>query len=219
MFEAILFDMDGLLFDTETLYLALGKPVLEEMGYAAPETVMLQTIGASSKKAAEVFRKAYGDSFDAPQFSRLFTERSDQYLTQNGVPLKPGAAQLLLHLRSRNYRMAVASSSRTETVRQLVGLAGFSDCFDALVGCDQVARAKPAPDLYLAAAEKVGASPERCLALEDSPMGIQSALAAGCITVIVPDHIAPPPELAAKAHAVLDSLFEVPAVLQQLDPP
>ena len=216
MLEAILFDMDGVLFDTETLYLLVGKPVLEEMGCTNPEAVMMQTIGVSGQGTREIFRNAYGDLFDAAYFLPRCAELVRQHIAENGVPVKTGAAQLLACLRRQNFKMAIASSSRTETIQRLVESAGFSDFFDQMVGCDQVLHAKPAPDLYLTAAERLGVSAQRCLAIEDSPLGTRSALAAGCTTIIVPDHISPPPELRAKAHAVLESLLEVPPVVAAL---
>lgn len=212
--QAILFDMDGVLFDTETLYESQTRLALTEMGYAPTPELLLSAIGRSAKDTIQLFYDAFGEKFDEPYFTDLLAKKVEDWILTNGVPIKPGVPEFLAYLRRNSYYTAIASSSTTNVITRMAEEAGVISFFDDIVGCDQVPFAKPAPDIYLAAAKKAGLAPQNTLAIEDSFNGIKSACAAGCVTIMIPDRLPATPEMRAKTAAVLNTMHEVPAFLE-----
>lgn len=214
MIRGVLFDMDGVLFDTERLSIGIYRQVTAEMGFALPDALVQTVAGGNAAATQAAIKKALGPQLDYERLDSEVHRRMRQALDENGVPVKPGARELLSFLAAENIPAAVASSTRHATVQRMLAQTGFAKFFAALVGGDCVPRSKPAPDIFLAAAAALNLPAGACLALEDSPNGVRAAAAAGCVTVMVPDLIAPTPDLTALCTDVLPNLHQIIAFLQ-----
>jgi HAD superfamily hydrolase (TIGR01509 family) len=188
--DLVIFDMDGVLFDTERLAVAAWQEAARLLGVHIPEPVIVETIGLSAENTRQVYRRHLGDGFayDDVLQERL---RIGWEQVREGAPVKPGVQDLLAFLDRRGTRAALATSTSARRAIHLLTTAGMMDSFAAVVTGDQVARSKPAPDLFLEAARRCGVQPGRCLVVEDSDFGIMAAHSAGMRTVFVRDIKAP----------------------------
>ncbi|WP_440532407.1 HAD family hydrolase [Variovorax sp. YR566] len=210
MFAAAIFDMDGLLIDSERPIMAAWIEAARTLDIELSHSQYLQVVGLAMTESEHILAALLGgaDAYNhavAHVRQRLQLERSD------GAPLfpiKPGAAEFLSALRERGTRCAVASSSTSGQIQACLGSLGVLHHFSAFAGGDEVARAKPDPALYLLAAERLGVDPAECIAFEDSENGAKAALAAGMRVVVVPDLKHPPASIIERAFHVLESLHE-----------
>ncbi len=209
MFQAVIFDMDGLMFDTERL----AKRAWEQAGLRyhveIGEDILARIRGAAPKAAEAVFRDAFGPCFPFWEARAARKDWVDRHIERAGVPVKPGLTGLLARLKQAEIKTAVASSSPRETVERYLQKSRLEDCFSGVIGAEQAERSKPAPDAYWAAARLLGVSPAACLVLEDSANGLYAARNAGMTSVCIPDIARPEPEALMTASAVLPSLAEV----------
>lgn len=213
MIQGILFDMDGILFDTERPAMQADMQVAREMGHDLPHEVALSLCGGTAGHTAGILQAHFGPGFDYEAYHRRVRALYNQ-LTDD-LQLMPGVATVLPALAAAGWPMAVASSSRLARVQNNLEKTGLRGYFSALVAGDMIQNSKPAPDIFLAAAAALGLAPQQCLAVEDSANGVKSAAAAGCVTVMIPDLQPPTTELRALCAAVLDSLDALPAFLQE----
>lgn len=213
--SAVLFDMDGLMFDTERLILRSWQRAMADFGYEASEEVFLASVGTTVASTNQLLRAAYGPDFPL----EATNDRTGDYVWQEvdarGAPLKPGLLALLDFLEAHGIPKAVASSSERATIDRLLGSVGLLERFAVTVAGDEVAHGKPAPDIFLLAASRLGVEPERCLVLEDSEPGARAAHAAGMAVIIVPDLKPPSDDVARLAAAVLPDLCAVQVWLAQ----
>lgn len=214
-YKAVIFDMDGVLFDTEAIGYATCRQILAGMGRAdMPLELYIEFMAGGTDHYHTRMRQVYGEDLDLAFFDAEYARLVEAATRRDGVPKKPGLDALLAWLKDAGLPMAVASSTRQARVQQNLASTGIAGYFEAVIGGDMVARGKPHPDIFLKAAGELGLRPEYCLAVEDSYNGIESATAAGCTTVMVPDLAPPIPAVRAKVAAVLDSLADLPAFLQ-----
>jgi HAD superfamily hydrolase (TIGR01509 family) len=206
---AIIFDMDGLMLDTERIAQLAWQRAARDHGYDFPDTVFRGVVGLKLPDVEAYIRRNLGDDFPFLPVYHSKQARVAQYVAENGLPLKPGLLELLDAIDARRLKKAVASSSPRRTIDQNLERLGLAGRFDALVGGDQIERGKPAPDIFLAAARHLEISPQACLVLEDSNAGVQAAHAAGMYTVMIPDMVPPAPAARALAHHILLSLKDV----------
>ena len=206
--RGVIFDMDGLLLDTEALYLKAWPPVGEMMGIPITEAVARQTVGHDAKATAAVFQTHYGTAFTLEQAKPLIRQWILDHVEKHGLTVKPGARALLEFFKARGLPLAIGSSNIEQNVRAFLEEADLLSYFDVIVTADLVEHPKPAPDIFLKAAEELGFSPAQCLVLEDSPTGVQAAHAAGCVTIVVPDLIQPCEMTRSRVLRVLGSLEE-----------
>lgn len=206
---ATIFDMDGLMFDSERLIFRAWSRAMADFGYPASEEVYLRSVGLTMEKTNEMLRAAFGPDFPLDATNQRTEEYIWQEVKDRGVPLKPGLPALLAYLDSQRILRAVASSSSRSTVDGLLTAAGLLNKFAATVAGDEVERGKPAPDIFHRAADLLDVPPAQCLVLEDSEAGARAAVAAGMACIIVPDLKHPAPEVAALAAAVLPDLYAV----------
>ena len=207
-FQAVIFDMDGTLLDTESVFRTIVFEVCTELGFEMTDAVHMSMVGGSHERTNQLLLEAYGVSFPYT----LFDERCRvimRELSHSGVPVKAGARELVTELRERGIPTAVATSSRNPHAQHHLTAAGLFDLFETVVTRDDVVNPKPHPEPYLTAARRLGVDPTHCLALEDSHAGVQAAHAAGMQTVMVPDLVHPSAEIRALGIAVMESLDHV----------
>jgi HAD superfamily hydrolase (TIGR01509 family) len=205
---AVVFDMDGLLFDTETLYQEAALLAAAEGGHKATGDIFFQLIGVPWARGRELLLGHFGDDFPVDDFVTVWV-RHFEAIAATRLALKPGVIELLDLLDTLRLPRAIATSSSHHTVVQHLDAGGLTGRFDAIVGAGDYAHGKPAPDPFLAAAARLGIAPAECLALEDSHNGVRSAAAAGMMTIMVPDLLPPTDEIRALCAHVAAHLDEV----------
>ena len=206
--DAVIFDMDGLMFDTERIRLDAWQMVARQEGYEIPEPLLIDCIGRVTTDSEQYLNAALaGTGFDYRR-ARAIRGKYIRQMVADGVPVKAGLDAMLAAVESLGLVKAVATSTlRVETI-ELLTQTGLIGRFDAIVCGDEVANGKPAPDIVLLAAERLGVRAERCMVLEDSENGIRAAAAAGAVAVMIPDVKLPTEEVLALAHANFGSLAE-----------
>ncbi|MEY2926372.1 MAG: hypothetical protein RL367_849 [Pseudomonadota bacterium] len=210
--RAVIFDMDGVLFDSEVLYQEAVQIAAAEIGVIIDPALALRTIGSSWQASNALFRGELGDDFPVDSLREAWMRHYDS-LADKRLELKPGVRELIATLDGMAIPRAIATSSFHKHVSHHLGRHGLTDHFHAVVAQGDYAKAKPAPDPFLNAAARLGVAPATCLALEDSFNGIRSASAAGMTTVMVPDLLAPTAEIRALCAWVADDLHEVRAMI------
>jgi HAD superfamily hydrolase (TIGR01509 family) len=208
----VVFDMDGLLVDTEVLIRDLMMEIAPQFGGALPESVFQRMIGLGAEGDA-VARAHFGPTFPFETYAREL-ERRIYAAVDAGVALKAGVTELLDYLQAAKIPRAIATSSSHRAVRRTLGPSGVLSRFQTVVAAGDYARGKPSPDPYLAAAARLGLAPDACLALEDSHNGVRAAHAAGMTTVMVPDLLAATDEMRGKCLAIASSLHDVRRMLE-----
>lgn len=215
MIKAVIFDMDGVLIDTEKHYNAAWCEAAHMAGFAdfrREHALMLRSCDA--RLASEMMKDIFGAGFDYYAIRevrrRLVAGRLEKY----GLEKKPGIDEILAFLHERKIKSAVATATPIELTLRHLERIGVKDLFDRIVSAKQVANGKPAPDVYLYACEQIGESPSDCIAVEDSPNGIKAAYAAGCRPVMVPDLTQPDEEIRPLLYAVADSLVDIRGLLE-----
>ena len=208
-FEAVIFDMDGLLLDSERIALNAFSETCLYFEFEPDVELFKRCIGTNAEMGEQVLLEGLPEAVDHKAFGNVWSQKYTERTTDKPVPLKTGAAELIAHIKELGIPIAVATSTRTQRAKQKLGDAGILDAFTLIVGGDQVEKSKPHPDIYLTAAEKLGADPGNCLALEDSENGVKSAFAAGMTVVQVPDLVAPSSSLKELGHIIVGSLLDV----------
>ncbi len=214
--RGVLFDMDGLVLDTEKLFCRFwaeagqfyGFPMTFEHGMG------MRALGRVQAEAQLHAFLGPDADYDAIRAKRI--ERMDAYISEYGVDLKPGIRELLDYLHTNGVKCAITSSSPLERIQKYLSFHGLDSQFDALCSGHDVRCGKPAPDIYLHGAASLGLKPEECLALEDAPSGIESAFRAGCHPVIIPDLDQPSEETLSHCYAKADSLMDIVALIKNL---
>lgn len=207
--DAVVFDMDGVLFDTERLYMDAWKAAADARGMGDVTQVALGCVGLDDRDSRKLFLERYGQDFPVDAFKKEAADFFQRHLERYGPPVKPGVRQLLAYLAEGGWRIGLASSTKRERVLEEISRAGIADCFDVVIGGDMVRRGKPQPDIYLAACRELGTEPGKTYAIEDSANGILAAHGAGMRPIMVPDLIQPDRRLRALACRVCQDLYEV----------
>ncbi len=207
-FDAVIFDMDGTLLDTEAVFKEIVFDVCAELGFEMTHEVHSSMVGSSHERTSQLLIEAYGVAFPYSLFDEkcrvIMRERSHA-----GVPVKPGAREFVTELRERGIPTAVATSSRNPHAEHHLTAAGLLHLFETVVTRDDVVNPKPHPEPYLTAARRLEIEPTRCLALEDSFAGVRAAHAAGMQTVMVPDLVHPGDDIHALGITVMASMLDV----------
>ena len=214
MISGVIFDMDGLMTDTERLYIDLWCQILRERGMEEHRDVVTRCIGMDHGKTRAYIKETQGEDFDYLSVLGEAGKRSDAYCQAHGVPVKPGLYELLDYLDQEKIPYAVATSSRGEGARSKLRQIGVLSRLHGLVTGDMVEKGKPDPEIFLRAAEALQLPPEHCLVLEDSPHGILAAYKAGCLPMMIPDLWAPDEETQSMLYARGETLLDVIPVLK-----
>ena len=213
--RAVIFDMDGVLLDTEQLLVRFWCQAAREAGFPMEREQALQLRSLAGKYAAPLLRQWFGEGFDYAAVRARRRELMEQELERIGLPVKEGAAELLTLLRQRGIPAAVATATDEERAARYLKEAGLYPLFDRICCAPMVANGKPMPDIYLFACRQLGEEPCRCLAVEDSPNGVLSAYRAGCQVAMVPDLTPPDEETAPLLTLRADSLSVLRQLLEQ----
>ena len=208
-FEVVIFDMDGLMLDTERLAPQAWHDAKEALGVDFDMSLLDAMVGRNYQDCRALILERHGASFPTDRLMDAWHVAYDAIVARDGIAIKHGLFDLLDWLEQAHIPKAVATSTRRSRAMAKLQSAGLASRFAALVGGDEIARGKPAPDIFLRAAEHLGAQPASCVVLEDSAPGIRAALAAGMTPIMVPDLHPPSPELLALDVAVLPSLHDV----------
>lgn len=212
--KALIFDMDGLIFDSERLVRRTWDIAGARLGLGSIGTDhIFNTLGFNVVKREEYFKGIYGSDFPMNEFNTITRKAFQDIADTEGVTMKPGVKELLTYAQKHGLKTAVATSSRRVYSTGLLRNAGIWNYFtDAIFG-DMVTQAKPAPEIYLKAAALIHVEPKNCIALEDSPNGIRSSYAAGMHPIMVPDLVQPTAEIREMCWKVCDSLLEVTGLI------
>jgi HAD superfamily hydrolase (TIGR01509 family) len=209
-FEAIVFDMDGLLLDSERIVLDAFLLVCEHFELGDRTELLKQCIGTNRDYTRARMTEAFGSGVDFNEFQNMWTLKHEEIVGDEAMPLMDGARELLDLIQQLDIPRAVATSTRSAHALDRLEKADLLHYFEFVVGGDQVTNSKPDPEIYLAATQKLGCNPTSCLAFEDSENGVRAALGAGLRVIQVPDLVAPSANVRALGHTILASLRDVP---------
>lgn len=213
---AVIFDLDGLLADTEPLWSESARILLERRGRSYDSSLKTLFMGRQPAEVARIMKEHYSLRGPVEELLAERLEILEQLYATGPVTPMPGAVELVTTLEADEVPMAVASGSPGYLVRTVLETLGLRKQLPVALGSDEVDRGKPAPDLFLLAARRLGAAADRCVVLEDAPAGVQAALAAGMACVAVPGPDVPAGEL-ADAHLTVSCLSELtPALLARV---
>lgn len=214
--QAVIFDIDGLMIDSERVSQRSWTQVMKAAGYQLSEEIYLKMIGRTEKDVKHILADAFGADFP---FEEMYRQREvcfREMIARDGIPLKPGLINLLTQVDALGLKKAVASSTYAMLAELKMASAGIRGYFQVIVTGDEVVNGKPAPDLFLAAARRIGVEPQNCLVLEDSQAGIQAAHAAGMYSILVPDMQLVEEGVSRLAYRQVISLQEVVPLLEEL---
>lgn len=184
--RGVIFDMDGLVLDSESGYFAAWRHAANLMGYSLDQSFCFSLSGTHGSLISQRLMQHFGEGFDLELFYRLSNDCWREQVQQHGIPVKAGFFVLLERIRVLNLPFSLATNSRRQDALQALGWADLSDVFPVIITRDEVNKPKPAPDLFLKAAAELNLSSDQCLVLEDSPVGIKAAVAATCPCIFVP---------------------------------
>lgn len=213
-FQAVIFDMDGIIFDSERAVLECWMEIAAEYGFTDFTEIYPRCIGANAASTKKVFMDFYGPDFPFETYKEERARRYHERYDNGRLPLKPGIKELLEYLKENNYLIGLASSTRSAVVIPQLRDAGLLSYFTDLTCGDMVARSKPEPDIFLKSCENLGVEPRQAIIIEDSYNGIRAAHRAGATPVMVPDMLEPDDEMRRLASHIFSSLLEVRDWLQ-----
>ena len=210
MKKTVIFDMDGVIFDTENLILQNWRELAAGYGCDAGELedVFYSCIGTNAAATKEIVLAHFGEQFPYAPFRAASSVLFQQKVESFGMPVKRGARELLAYLKEAAYRIGLASSTRKAVVEQELRSAGLRDFFDVVVGGDMVHHSKPEPDVFLKCCELLGERPAEAYVIEDSYNGVRAAKRAGAVVIMVPDLIQPDEEMQSLSDYIMPSLAE-----------
>lgn len=213
--RAIIFDKDGTLHDTEKVYMQAWKAAAEEFNVPDIENTVRDCTGTNIPFIAQYWAKKYPDV----PFEDYLPRRQFYYfgILEQGIPVKEGAYELLTYLRAHGYKVGMATSTPWDTVKEHLERTDMMGYFDTIVTGDMIEHGKPAPDIYLLAAERLGVDPAECVGVEDSPNGVRSIHAAGMRAVMIPDLVEPTPEVEALVWKKLTEISQLIPLLEGME--
>lgn len=208
-YEAVVFDMDGVIFDSERAVMNCWLELAQKYDIKDIEKPYFACVGTTMTRTREIMLETYGEDFPYDEYARESSLMYHEKYDGGKLPMKPGVMELLSYLKGKGKKIALASSTRRETVTNQLRWAGIIDCFDVIICGDMVAKSKPAPDIFLKACQELGVSPEKTYAIEDSYNGIRAAHAGQLRPIMVPDLLEADDEMRGMAECVCDNLNEV----------
>lgn len=213
--KAVIFDQDGLMFDTERLSAEAWSQVGKKYGIAPGDDFFDALKGGNPQQTKELMKRAFGEDFDCDGFLKEKRAYNYQLIARRGVPVKPGLKELLAYLKDHGCPAAVATSSSEEWTQRNVREAGVDSYFDLYTYGSMVERSKPEPEIFLLTASRLGVRPQECMVLEDSFNGVEAGMRGGFLTVMVPDTSLPGEALKARLTACCQSLKDVIGLFEE----
>ncbi|MGX4668515.1 HAD family hydrolase [Cerasibacillus sp. JNUCC 74] len=205
----VIFDMDGLLFDTERIAYKALKKAMGQAGYQLSMDIYSLVIGSGVQEEEKILQGVYGDDFSLSLVTENYLKEFQHIVETEGVGIMPGVHELLDILDELHIKKCVASSSSLTTIKHYLTMNELTDRFDFYMSGEEVERGKPNPDIFIEACHRAGEKPDTALVLEDSPNGLRAAYAAGIKCIVIPDLVSPNQEMKTKAYKIADSLFDV----------
>ena len=215
--KAVIFDMDGLMFDTERVFISAWDYAGEKMGIGKAGFMTMKTLGMNIVMSRTIWKEEFGEAYNENELRKYTKEFLKDYYNNNRIPVKKGLYNLLEYLSKRNFQLAVASSSPKWEVEQHLIDANVFGYFNTIVCGDMIEKSKPEPDIYLKACELLKISPSKCIALEDSKNGLISAINAGCKVIMVPDLWQADDEIKERVPAILRDLDDVKEYIEKMN--
>ena len=213
LIKAVLFDLDGTLTDTEKYYQIAWPKALAHFGYQMDKDMALNLRSLGRPFAPKKFKEWFGEDFDYDKIRGYRKELVEEMIKETGIPLQPGAKEILTLLRENGIYTALVTANEYPRAERYTKKIGLFDKFDKIVCANMVEYGKPAPDIYSYAVKELSLKPEETIAVEDSPNGVMSAYKAGCKVVMVPDLTQPDEELSELLYAKADCLMDIAGML------
>ncbi len=213
----VIFDMDGLMFDTESLAIHTWKKAGKSYGIPISESIVIESIGLDIQGAEKVFKKHLGENFPYHEIRSLRLKYAHDYINDNGIPVKKGLYELIEFLEQKPVLKAVATSTERERTEHLLRSVGLIDQFDLVICGDEVSKGKPEPDIFFAAAKKLNCKNNESVVLEDSTNGIIAASRANMVPFLVFDRKKPDMDVEKLAKKTFNSLLEVRDYFQKIE--
>ncbi len=204
--KGAIFDMDGLMIDTEKLYLRFWKQAAADFGYNMEDRHVFAIRSLARKYSIPMLKDFFGEDFPTEEVRQRRTELINSHIKKHGIETKQGLFKLLDHLKKNNIKLAVATATQRERTLLYLNMINAERYFDAIICGDMIENGKPDPDIYLTAAAQLGLAPHECAAFEDSPNGIKSAFSANCHAIMIPDMTPPEADLLPMLSGVYDTL-------------
>ena len=206
--KAIIFDMDGVIFDTEMIYLKVWSDVFEKYGYKMTKEIYSLVLGTGRENVKKVFVSHFGSNLPIDD---MYIEKDDNLAKEieKGVPLKLGVYEILEYLKENDFKIALATSAISKRAFKQLKQANIENFFNAVVCKDEVKKTKPNPDIFLKAADKLMVKPEQCIVIEDSSAGIEAAFNAGMIPIHVVDLKEADENILSKSYKSFNNLNEI----------
>ncbi|HYF81560.1 MAG TPA: HAD family phosphatase [Clostridia bacterium] len=214
--ELIIFDMDGLMFDTEKISFISWKKAAHKYDYEIDEEIFKKTIGANLNRTIEIYLAHFGERFPIDAIRDERFKVAENLINLNGVPVKKGLYELLNYLKETDIKIAVATSTSRQRAMTLLKMVGIDMHFDYVLCGDEIEHSKPHPEIFLKVSERLCCLPENCIVLEDSEVGIIAANRAGMIPIMIPDMKEPEEEIKKLIYKQLDSLHDVKTILEDI---
>ncbi len=207
--KAVIFDMDGVIFDSERVYMETWKIIGEKYGLDGIEDTCRACIGVNAEETKKIFLSRHGEDVPYDEYRKELRSIMDKRYEKEKFKIKSGVHEILEYLRSNGIKTALASSTGEKRVKAELEDAGILGYFDSVTGGDNVKRSKPMPDIFLLAAQKINEKSENCFVIEDSYNGIRAGYAAGMRVIMVPDLIEPDEQIKKMTEIILPTLNDV----------
>ena len=216
--KGVIFDMDGLMIDTEKYYNYYMCKAANELGFPMKKEHALLLRSLDNRFSGTLMQEYLGKDYDHQKVRELYHVYIEDYFAENDIEVKPGLFEILNYLKGKNCKICVATATRKSRALSFLKRIGAEPYVAYICSGYDLENSKPAPDIYLYTADQMGLLPEECVALEDSPNGVRAAYAAGCKTIMVPDLTQPEEEIQKMIYAKADTLHEVIGILEKLLP-
>ena len=213
--KAVVFDMDGVIFDTETLYQKCWLSEAPKYNIDNVEKLFLKMMGLSNSNIEKLFKSVYGEDFPCAEYRADVRSKINELIEKDGLTMKKGVLEILSFLKEEGYPVALATSTSRPSVESHLKRSGIKQYFDYIITGDEVKNSKPSPEIYINACRGLGVSTENAIAVEDSFNGIRSAFSAGMLPVMVPDTVMPDEEITTLLYKKFDNLLELVEFLKQ----